>query len=134
MPERFVQVDSQVRERWLDDDRLRERLAGLGPSGRWPDDLSEAALRVHLTHADRAARRRTAQAERTTREFLIDGEADPFAFIALGDAWVARRDHYGVTVELRPDAGRTPARSSSPGSRARRRPPRRPAVRRRASC
>ena len=97
--EQRLQVASSVKERWGDDDRLREQLAAMTGRHEYVD-RSDAGLRVHHTDADRASRRRAARVERQTRTFIIDGEPEPFELLALDDHWVAQREHYGVTVSL----------------------------------
>jgi hypothetical protein len=94
----WLGIETDLREHWRPD-RLRESLASM--ITRYGDrERSDAALRVHHTDAQRAARRRVARAERETRAFVIDGQLEPFAFVAVEQTWIAVRDHYGVTIRV----------------------------------
>jgi hypothetical protein len=96
--DRSVEIETHVRDHWRPD-RLRESLASM--ITRSPHrDGSDAALRVHHTDAQRTARRRAARAERQTRAFVVDGQPEPFTFVAVEQTWLAVREHYGVTIHV----------------------------------
>jgi len=97
--DRVLQVETESRESWRRG-WLRESLARLLDHGERGWKGSEATMRVHRADAERIARRRAALAEFTTRELVIDGQPEPFAFLGLDDVWVAERDHYGLTIQL----------------------------------
>jgi hypothetical protein len=93
---------------------LREILAGLVEDDCDRGPLSEAATKLRIRAAQRAARRQVASAQLEERLFVIDGVAEPFAFVGSGGAWVARRSHYDVTSQSAEVTSiRHPSRSSA---------------------
>ena len=61
-------------------------------SGDWQDRSLGGQL-IAYVEDHRAARRLATEAEAVVRELVIDGRPEPFELIAVGEAWVATREH-----------------------------------------
>jgi hypothetical protein len=69
------------------------------PSGDWHYRSLGGQL-VGYAHGHRQARRLATRAEVLTRDLAIDGQPQPFELIAVGDAWVATREHNDVHIKV----------------------------------
>jgi hypothetical protein len=65
-----------------------------------PDEQQHRSLGALLVAEAHHHRRCVAQAEARVQQLTIDGRPEPFELLALGDAWVASRDHDDVYVQV----------------------------------
>jgi Domain of unknown function (DUF1963) len=79
---------------------LRELLSDLLDAFPDFDDRTEAAQMIGYAHADRVLRRTVLTAPEERLELAVDGVLVPFTAIAVGDVWVARREHDGVYITI----------------------------------
>jgi hypothetical protein len=71
----------------------------LEPSGDWHYRSLGGQL-VGYADEHRQARCLATRAEAVTRDLTIDGRPQPFELIAVGDAWIATREHNDVHIQV----------------------------------